>query len=110
MQSASDSFRPAVDLLKPDRRFDFYGVTTQRDLHADVADLNLNANVPDDVVIQFDTARNLFVYSWFSLRFVQVAQRHAYSTVEFALKMVLGEEVQKQMKKRRVTLGNLLEK
>lgn len=110
MQSASDSFRPVVDLLKPDPRFDFYGVTSQAELHADVADLNLNATVPDDVAIQFDTARNLFVYSWYSARFIQVAQRHAYSAVEFAFKMVLGEEVQKQIGKRRLTLGDLIEK
>ena len=38
----------------------------------------------------FDTARNLLIYSWFVYRFNQVAELHAFSSLEFALKTKCG--------------------
>src|SRR5687768_7526004 len=39
---------------------------------------------------KFDTARNLMFFSWNNWRFMQVAEKHAYSSVEMALREKLG--------------------
>ena len=47
--------------------------------------------VPDDICEHFDTARNLLVYSWFVYRFNQIAELHAFASLEFALKNKCGD-------------------
>jgi hypothetical protein len=73
-------------------RFDGGGTyqVTLADRHAAIAELNLCNTVPDDVTIQFDTARNLLLYSWHAYRFIPVAELQAYRTVEMALRMRFG--------------------
>lgn len=57
-----------------------------RDLHS-VADATaLHDGVPEDIQSHFETARNLFVYSWFFYPFNVAAQLQAFSSAEFALK------------------------
>lgn len=60
-------------------------------LHSKLADLNLNEKVPEGIAIQFETAKNLFLYSWFVHRFHHVADLHALTTLEFALKTRFDE-------------------
>ncbi len=52
----------------------------------DIDALALHDGVPSPIRIHFDTARNLLLHSWFVYRFQQVAEMHAYASVEFALR------------------------
>lgn len=57
------------------------------DIHSYLEDISLNANVPEIVADHFTTAKNLLLYSWFVYRFIPVAELHAISTLELALKI-----------------------
>src|SRR5437870_1407928 len=52
----------------------------------------LSPAVPHDVCVHWDTARNLWLHAWFVYRFYPVAEMHAYSTLEMALRLRLGAE------------------
>lgn len=61
-------------------------------VHQQIAEIILNPSVPEEVISQFNVARNLAVYSWFSYSFHQVAEMKAFSTMERALKIKLNVE------------------
>jgi hypothetical protein len=54
--------------------------------HANVAALTLNEAVPEKIRIQFETTKNLYLYAWFVYRFYPVAELHAHTCLELALK------------------------
>lgn len=56
------------------------------DAHAELAGLVLDDGVPFGVRVQFETAKNLLLYSWFCYRFMQAAELHAIGAVEMALR------------------------
>ena len=62
---------------------------TQDDRYAAIHRLELHASVPLDIRVQFDTARNCYLYAWFVYRFHVVAEQHALGTLEFALRTAL---------------------
>ena len=62
-----------------------------RDLHEEVELIKLDKAVPEDVRSQFNVARNLCLYSWFSYSFHNVACIKAYLTIEMALRIKLGK-------------------
>lgn len=64
---------------------------TLADHHADIEGVTLHNGVPEDVLIQFETARNLYLYAWFVYRFYPVSERHALSCLEYALRDTHGE-------------------
>jgi hypothetical protein len=92
--STADEFKPLAEVLLSDVRQKFWarlqsdgtfrGIQME-DLHKRMSELNLNSTVPEGVRTGFDTARNLFLYSWFVYRFQTVAELQAYATLEFAL-------------------------
>src|SRR5438874_1938288 len=58
----------------------------------DVAErINVHNGVPDMIRTHFQTARNLYVYSWFYYPFNVAAQLHGFLSAEFALKVKSGE-------------------
>lgn len=111
-----DSFRTLEAVFTADPRSRSWSVMDPKDgLRAmtvedrwnNVTDVRLHDGVPTTVCIHFDTARNLMLYSWFVYRFQPVAEMHAYSSLELALKIRAGVPV-KNRKKRPLTLGPLL--
>jgi hypothetical protein len=89
-----DEFKPLGEVLLSDVRQTCWvrmepGGTSRglqiKDLHTRMSELSLNSTVPEKVCTGFDTARNLFLYSWFVYRFQTVAELQAYATLEFAL-------------------------
>lgn len=54
--------------------------------YQEVASIQLNAGVPDDISSQFNVARMLRVYAWLYYPFHQVAELKAFSTLEMALR------------------------
>jgi hypothetical protein len=57
-----------------------------KDLHALVNPIVLSDNVPADVRVEFDTARNAFVYSWFVYEFATLADVRCFAALELALR------------------------
>lgn len=65
---------------------------TIEDHYSAINEINLQSSVPEEIRHHFDTARNLYLYSWFVFEFMPVAERHAFASVEYALKMKSGKE------------------
>tara|TARA_R110000868_G_scaffold13465_1_gene62815 strand:- start:117 stop:737 length:621 start_codon:yes stop_codon:yes gene_type:complete len=56
-----------------------------------IIDLKLNSNVPEKVVIHFETAKNLALFAWNVYRFTPVAELYAFISIEFALREKTGD-------------------
>jgi hypothetical protein len=54
--------------------------------HDNIARLELSAQVPEAVAVQFETARNLYLYAWHVYRFYPVAEMQALGALEFGLR------------------------
>lgn len=48
--------------------------------------VELHGGVPEDIRIQFETTKNLYLYAWFVYRFYPVVKHHAYACLELALR------------------------
>ena len=64
------------------------------DHHSDIAGLSLHAGVPQDIAIQFETARNVYLYAWFVYRFYPVAEHQSLACLELALRDRLKDDIQ----------------
>lgn len=67
-----------------------------KDFHADVSEFVLNEAVPQAIKVQFETARNLYLYSWFIYRFFPVSELYAFTCLEFSLRTKYEGEIPKQ--------------
>jgi hypothetical protein len=95
-----ESLRNVSNIFAPDPRWEGWvrfdlesGSFKPRDIESHrelVAQCVLHDGVPEEARIQFEIAKNLFLYSWYVYRFVMVAQRQAFTTLEFALKIKFG--------------------
>lgn len=65
-----------------------------QDIYEAVKSVDLHNDVPEDVRNQFNVARNLAIYTWFSYSFHQVSELKAFSTVEYALRKLYGNNKQ----------------
>lgn len=94
--SESDLLRQPSNICEPDPRTHLF-VRVDRasgqsrkleiqDRYDSVAGFRLNESVPKDVLIHFETAKNLYLYSWFVYRFYSVAEQQALASLEFALR------------------------
>jgi hypothetical protein len=61
-----------------------------QDIYAVAEETKLHNGVPEDIRSHFETARNLFVYSWFFYPFNVAAQLHAFITAKFTLRTKAG--------------------
>lgn len=93
--NAADKLRNALTALEPDARARTTGAVradgttflfTLEEQHRAVSGFELNLEVPIDIRVHFETAKNLYLYAWFVYRFYPVAERQALSTLEFALR------------------------
>jgi len=78
---------------------------TIEDHWRDIDALALHDGVPTSIRVHFDTARNLLLHSWFVFRFQQVAEMHAYASVELALRWRAGLRLRRSKKDLKVLLG-----
>lgn len=62
------------------------------DVHSRLQEIILNESVPDAIQTHFITSKHLALYSWFVYRFIPVAEFHAITSLEFALKLKTGKE------------------
>ncbi|MEO7863342.1 MAG: hypothetical protein ABIU05_23480 [Nitrospirales bacterium] len=63
---------------------------TLRNHYAGIESITLSQSVSETVREQFDAARNLFLYSWFVYAFIPIAQLHAFSPIEYAIRIKSG--------------------
>lgn len=91
-----DTLKLLEEVTEPDERWANFGYPDPVDFsfhpislaerHAAIAAIALTPCVPEYIREHFETARNLLLYAWFVYRFIPVAELHAYSTAEMALK------------------------
>ena len=91
MDNHPDYLRTPETVCKPDIRSPTTSFLTDQPLtiayqHGVIADISLHKSVPDDIRIQFETTKNLYLYAWFVYRFYPVAKHHAYTCLELALR------------------------
>lgn len=69
-------------------RYDERGLrdNTLEDHHADIARFQMSSDVPKDVVILYETAKNIYLYAWYIYRFYSVAEQQALSCLEMGLR------------------------
>lgn len=68
------------------------------DHYNEIQNCCLHNCVPIKIHKHFDTARNLYLYSWIVYRFYPVAERHAYTSLEFALREKFADKIREKSK------------
>jgi len=114
--------KPLNEVLLPDPRFKFLSIGSSQsmrpfelsDLHERLNLSKLDPAVPETVRCQFETAKNLMLYSWFVFEFHTIGELQAYATLELALRTRLPDAKQKRRRKGRevmapLSLGPLLQ-
>lgn len=91
-----DLLRPAEHVFEPHpRNLVFSKLDPQtgefvpkdiHDQHGAVSEYNLHAKVPEDIVTEFETAKNLYLYAWFVYGFYPVCEHRALACLELALR------------------------
>lgn len=101
MSEHPDFLRSPESVCRPDRRSEGFAVLSEdgfrpkqiEDQYGAVSSLLLHDGVPEDICIQFETTKNLYLYSWFVYRFYPVAHHHAYTCLELALRERFEDEL-----------------
>lgn len=86
----AEAFRTPSNILLPDVRNIEFGDTGIEQFHQAIAKYELGSHVPEELVIQFDTARNLFLHAFYVYRFFPVAQHQLFVTLEQAIRECVG--------------------
>jgi len=71
-----------------------------QDHHNDILTYDLHKGVPTNISTHFETTKNLYLYSWIIYRFYPVAENHAYTCLEFALRERFAKQLAKEEPKR----------
>jgi len=114
-----EGLRPAEHVCEPDLRNTMFvridrtnGTSRPMELadhHELISAHVLHAGVPREIVLQFETARNVYLYAWFVYRFYPVAEHQCLACLELALRERLKEEIRTgKIKGRRPALRLLL--
>ncbi len=102
--------KPLDQVTLPDSRFEHEHLFVNRgepgpfqlaDLHERLTKWPLVPSVPEKIRVQFETARNLMLYTWFVFEFQTVAEMQAYATLELALRERLGNPTREIITKER---------
>jgi len=97
-----EEFKKFNEVALPDRRNTYWVLINQEteeqrnytleDCYQEVESIKLHEGVPEEIRSQFNTARNLAIYTWFCYPFHQICEMKAFSTLEDAFKKVYGTE------------------
>lgn len=101
MSDHPDFLRSPNNIFDPDPRsagFEILGEQGFRpkallDQHDAVAQVTLHDRVPREIVVKFETAKNLNLFSWFVYRFHSAAVSHVYECLELALRTRFKEDL-----------------
>jgi len=97
-QFHAEHLRPLVHMQAPDPRWKSFGRSTPNGIESisleryakPIREICLNGEVPEAVVVHFETAKNLAFFAWHVYRFIPVAELHAFISIEFALREKTG--------------------
>ena len=87
-----DEFRTAEQAMLPDVRSPMFGLHSIEQHRQKIEQYSLHPEVSESIHIQFDVAKNLFLYAYHVFRFYMVAQHQAYITLELAIRDKIGKE------------------
>lgn len=62
------------------------------DVHERLLEIELCESVPEAIRKHFITSKHLVLYSWFVYRFIPIAEFHAITSLEYALKIKTGKK------------------
>ena len=117
-----EELKKLSDINKPDERNLHFCVMNEitretrpfdiTDIYNAVDEIKLTEKVPEDIISQFNVARNLAIYSWHSYSFNQISELKAFSCIEMALRDRLSENKigLKALIKKAVRLGLIKDK
>lgn len=92
----AERLRDPASVSQPDPRTSFFFGQIPPSLaahHARIDAIRLGPAVPEPIAIQFETARNLYLYAWHVYRFYMVAEVQALTTLELALRTCLPDRL-----------------
>jgi hypothetical protein len=103
-QTNPDHLKSLAAIYSPDPRSDNQalldifqkGAVGIAEHHAKVAKLRLAATMPESIPVQFETAKNLYLYAWFVYRFYPVAEHHALTCLELGLRLRFPDPLPKK--------------
>ncbi|MFZ6645628.1 hypothetical protein ACO0LO_07930 [Undibacterium sp. TJN25] len=92
--SNADLLKKLEEINSPDERWTVFSRYDERgarsdslaEHHADIARFQLSADVPKEVVILFETAKNVYLYAWYVYRFYPIAEHQALACLEMGLR------------------------
>lgn len=101
-----DFLKNPEDILKPDPRWNAFSRwdndlnafrdPTVEDQWLNISQYTFSESVPEKIRIQFETAKNLYLYAWHVYRFYPVAEHHALICIELALRERFEKEIPKK--------------
>lgn len=88
------SLKPLDEIVLPDPRFESIGLGIGGnfrpfdllDLHSRLNESTLLSSVPEKIRCQYETARNMVLYSWFVFEFHTLGELQAFAALELALR------------------------
>lgn len=96
-----EKFKKFNEIMEVDERNTFFKLQdretgeisdfTLKHIYDEVEYIQLDNTVDDDIVSQFNVAKNIAVYTWFSYSFNQIAELKAYSVVEMAIRKLYND-------------------
>lgn len=97
----SDCLRDISSATHPDPRTSILGSYELKEQWKEINEITLIESVPKSIKVQFETVRNLYLYSWFVYRFYPIAEHNAYICVEHALRLRFYNEIPNKSKYRK---------
>lgn len=102
----ADYLKPLKRIDEPDSRqlcfqtFDNetkdFRPTQIEDYYNRIAEYQLKSSVPEEVITQFETCKNIYLYAWYVYRFYPVSELYAFTCLEYALRYKYGDELAEQ--------------
>ena len=99
-----EELKKLEEIMLPDVRNKHYVIVNQetgkqrklglQDIYEAIKSVELHKGIPDDIRSQFNVARNLAIYTCFSYSFHQISDLKAFSTVEYTLRKLYGNNKQ----------------
>jgi hypothetical protein len=101
MSEHPDFLRSPKNVFNADPRSTGYAVLgehgwrqkTLDDHYSAVAQITVHNGVPREIVVKFETAKNLNLFSWFVYRFHTAARSQVYECLEYALRTRFADEL-----------------
>jgi len=107
----ADRLRDSSTAMKPDPRTVTWAAPQPPSLathHAAVSAIQISSTVPEPVAIQFEMARNLYLYAWYVYRFYMPAMAQALAALEFGLRERLRITLPEKYQGKKLMLKRLL--